>query len=210
MADWKTELAPFYEQAKRMLGATPQPVTTPSDEVIKQVAAHFDVAATYRPTPVGVYFGESGKEAPDPYFGGIGPVRSGCTGCGGCMVGCRFNAKNTLDRNYLYLAEQAGAEVIPDTTVVDVTPRSGGGYTIEMERAGAWVRKQPRTLTADQVVFSAGALGTSRLLIDLRQRGSLPNLSPRVGHNARTNSEAILGATSRHSNIDYSEGIAIT
>lgn len=210
MADWKTELAPFYEQAKRMLGATPHPSTTPSDLVIKDIADHFGVADTYQPTPVAVYFGENGIDAPDPYFGGAGPVRTGCTGCGGCMVGCRFNAKNTLDRNYLHLAEQAGAEVFPNTTVTDVKPAGDGSYTLETERAGSWIRKQARTFTADQVIFSAGALGTTRLLLQLRQTGSLPRLSPRIGHTTRTNSEAILGATARSNAVDYSEGVAIT
>jgi cholesterol oxidase len=210
ITDWKAELAPFYEQAKQMLGATPHPITTPSDRVIQEIAEHFDVADTYQPTPVGVYFGQNGVDAPDPFFGGLGPVRTGCTGCGGCMVGCRFNAKNTLDRNYLYLAEQAGADVFPDTTVRDVTPDRNGGYAIATERAGAWVRKRPRAFTADQVVFSAGSLGTTRLLLRLRQSGSLPSLSPRIGHTTRTNSEAILGATARRNGVDYSEGVAIT
>lgn len=210
LTDWKQELAPFFEQAKRMLGATPHPVTTPADTVIKQIAGYFGVEDSYQPTPVGVYFGEKGVDAPDPYFGGKGPVRTGCTACGGCMVGCRFNAKNTLDRNYLYLAEQAGVEVFPGTTVVDVAPRAEGGYQVTTERAGAWFRKGTATFGTNQVIFSAGALGTTRLLLELRQRGSLPQLSPRLGHTTRTNSEAILGATARGDAVDYSEGVAIT
>ena len=209
ITDWKTELAPFFDLARRMLGSMPHPNTTPADLVIKDVAAHFGVEDTYQPTPVGVYFGEPGVAVRDPYFGGAGPDRTGCVTCGGCMVGCRFDAKNTLDRNYLYLAEQAGADVLAETQVFDVVPKELGGYRIDTERPGAWLRKQRRSLTADQVIFSAGALGTSRLLLDLKER-SLPQLSDRVGWSVRTNSEALLGATAHNLDIDYSEGIAIT
>ena len=210
IADWKRELAPYYDQANRMLGATDQPVTTPSDRVLLHVAEHFGVGDTYHPTTVGVHFGESGKVAADPFFGGAGPERTGCTGCGGCMVGCRFDAKNSLDRNYLYLAEKAGATVFADTEAVDVTPVPGGGYTITTRRPGSWLKRPGQTYRADQVIFSAGALGTTRLLLKMRASGSLPLLSPRVGHNSRTNSEAILGATARSTDVDYSEGVAIT
>jgi cholesterol oxidase len=210
IADWKNELAPYYDQARRMLGATPHPTTTPADEVIKEVAAHFGVSDTYRPTPVAVYFGEAGATAADPYFGGAGPDRTGCIGCGGCMVGCRFDAKNTLDRNYLFLAEQYGAEVHPDTEVNDIRLRNGGGYAVTTHRPGRWRKRTGRRFTADQVVVAAGALGTSRLLLQMKQRGSLPLLSPRAGYAVRTNSEAILGATAHDTVIDYSQGVAIT
>jgi len=168
------------------------------------------VADTYHRTPVGVWFGKAGERVADPYFGGEGPDRVGCTHCGSCMVGCRVGAKNTLDRNYLYLAEACGADVHPERQVVDVTPRPGGGYQVRTEHPGAWVRKRPRNFTADQVVFSAGVLGTLRLLLRLRDEGSLPNLSDRLGHVVRTNSEAILGSVARDTKIDYSEGVAIT
>ena len=209
ITDWKTELAPFYDQARRMLGSNPNPTTTPADRVLKKVAARFGVEDTYQPTPVAVYFGEPGVTAPDPYFGGAGPDRTGCITCGGCMVGCRYDAKNTLDRNYLFLAEKSGATVHPETKAVGVDPRAGGGYEIHTQRPGAWVRKKQRTFTADQVIFSAGALGTSRLLLSLRE-SSLPALSPRVGSSVRTNSEALLGATANETDVDYSEGVAIT
>lgn len=210
VADWKAELAPHYEQAKRMLGAIDNPHTTPSDVVIQQIGEHFGVADTYRPTPVGVYFGERGATKSDPFFGGAGPERTGCIECGGCMVGCRFNAKNSLDRNYLYLAEQAGAEVYADTEVVSVSRQPGGGYAIETQKPGAWLRRRGHSLVAEQVIFSAGALGTTRLLLKMRDSGILPELSPRVGHTTRTNSEAILGATARDTATDYSNGVAIT
>lgn len=206
---WEEELAPFFAQAKRMLGATPYPNTTPADLVLKDVAAHFGVEETYTPAPVGVYFGEAGETTPDPYFGGVGPERTGCVTCGGCMVGCRFNAKNTLDRNYLYLAERAGTVVHPETEVLDVAARKDGGYTVTTQRPGAWIRKRQRTFTADQVVFSAGALGTTRLLLRLQQ-GSLPALSEQLGQSVRTNSEALLGATAKSRDVDYSQGVAIT
>ncbi len=210
ITSWKTELAPHYEQAARMLGAAEHPHTTPSDKVIQRVAEHFDVTDTYQPAPVGVYFGEKGRTDPDPYFGGSGPERTGCIACGGCMVGCRFNAKNSLDRNYLYLAERAGAVVHPETEAVSVRPTDDSRYVIETRRPGSWFRKRTRTYAASQVIFSAGALGTTRLLLEMRDSDSLPGLSPRVGHNTRTNSEAILGATSNHNGTDYSEGVAIT
>ena len=210
ITDWKAELEPFYRLARRMLGVVDNPTHTPADDVMLHVARHFDVEDTFQPTPVGVYFGEPGVEAEDPYFGGAGPRRRGCIQCGGCMVGCRFDAKNTLDRNYLHLAEQAGAEVHPERQVVDVTPLQDGGYRVTTQRPGAWLRRSRRVATADQVVFSAGALGSTRLLLELRDRGRLPGLSPRLGDVVRTNSEAILGATATGTDVDYSQGVAIT
>ncbi len=210
ITDWKQELAPFYDLGSRMLGVDDVPYETPADDVVKAVAAAFDAADSYRPTPVGVWFGEPGVEVADPYYGGEGPSRTGCLGCGGCMVGCRHNAKNSLDKNYLYLAEKNGATVMPESEVVDVVPRSEGGYWIVVERPGAWIRKRRRIITADQIVFSAGALGTNRLLLRLREQGRLPALSARLGHRVRTNSEAIVGATARTPDVDYSYGVAIT
>ncbi len=209
ITDWKSELRPFYARARRMLGATAAPADTPSDRVMRQVAAHFGASDDLAPTTVGVFLGAPGERVPDPYFGGIGPDRLGCTQCGGCMVGCRFDAKNTLDKNYLYLAEQAGARVVADTQVVDIQP-TGDGYRITTRRPGAWLRRRRRVFDADQVVLSAGALGTTRLLLDLSDRGSLPHLSERIGHLVRTNSESILGAVARDRRVDYSQGVAIT
>jgi len=209
ITDWESELAPFYDQAERMLGVEDNPTETNSDRVIKEVAAHFGVEDTFQPTPVAVYFGEKKVEAPDPYFGGEGPTRTGCRECGGCMVGCRFNAKNTLDRNYLYMAERHGADVHPLNQVTDVAPLDGGGYVVSTERPGAWLNKKHKTFTAGQVVFAAGALGTSKLLLRLKE-SRLPGLSERLGFQFRTNSEAILGARARDRSIDYSEGVAIT
>lgn len=216
ITDWKAELAPYYDQAKRMLGVVEYPYRTPSDDVMEKVAGEMGVADTFHPTPVGVFFGDPGQapgeRVPDPYFGGAGPDRNPCLNCGECMTGCRHNAKNTLVKNYLYLAEQAGAVVHPLTTVTRIRPRSGGGYTVEARWTKAKLsrRSAVRTFTADQVVLSAAALGTQRLLHRLKAEGDLPHLSDRLGHLTRTNSESILGAIAPDTSVDYSTGVAIT
>ncbi|GAA0646575.1 GMC family oxidoreductase [Kutzneria viridogrisea] len=211
ITDWRAELAPYYDQAKRMLGVVENPATTAPDRVLRAVAEDMGVGRTYRRTPVGVYFGErAGQEAEDPFFGGVGPRRTGCQLCGECMTGCRHNAKNTLPKNYLYLAEKAGAVVHPLTTACDVRPRAGGGYLVTTVRTGQKLRRDRTLFTADQVVFSAAALGTQRLLHSLRDRGSLPNISRRLGHLSRTNSEAVIGVRARGGEVDYSRGVAIT
>lgn len=208
--DWPRELTPFYDQARRMLGVEDNPHDTNSDLVLQAVARHMGISATYRRTPVAVHFGETGAEVPDPYFGGAGPTRTGCIECGGCMVGCRFNAKNSLDRNYLYLAEQLGAVIHPQREVIDVEPLPGAGYRVVSQRPGAWLERQKRAHTAAQVVFSAGALGTGKLLHMLRRRRRLPLLSERLGDRLRTNSEALVGAMAAGHSVDYSQGVAIT
>jgi choline dehydrogenase-like flavoprotein len=209
MTDWRDELAPFYDQAKRMLGVVDAEADTPADDVLRAVGRHFGVEDSFQPTPVGVFLSEPGVERPDPFFGGLGPARTGCLRCGSCMTGCRHDAKNSLDRNYLHLAEQAGAVVHPEHQVVDLEEVEGG-YRITTERPGAWFRRNRRVFTARQVVFAAGALGTSRLLLELAATGRLSNLSDWAGSTVRTNSEAILGATARGLSTDYSRGVAIT
>jgi cholesterol oxidase len=208
ITDWKAELAPYYDQAKRMLGVTTYPGFTPADKVMKQVADDMGVGDTFHPTPVGVFFGDPGVEVDDPYFGGAGPRRTGCIDCGECMTGCRHNAKNTLTKNYLYLAEKAGAVVHPMTTVTSVEPLPGGGYAVDVRRTSN--RKQTKRFTAQQVVFAASALGTAKLLHRLRDEGKLPRLSDRLGVLTRTNSESLLGAIARDRDVDYSRGVAIT
>jgi len=209
ITDWKLELAPYYDQATRMLGVTDNPTLTPSDIEMRAVADEMGVGHTFHVTPVGVFFGaEPGKTVPDPYFGGAGPERTGCIQCGNCMIGCRFGAKNRLDRNYLYLAESLGANIVAETTVTTVRPRATGGYDVETRHTTR--AKERRTLTAEQVVFAAGTLGTQRLLHRMRDEGVLPQLSPRLGELTRTNSEAILGAMSLRKGADYSRGVAIT
>ncbi|AIG79080.1 Cholesterol oxidase [Amycolatopsis japonica] len=206
ITDWKAELAPHYDQAKRMLGVVENPLVTPADRVLREVAEDMGIADTYRPTPVGVHFGARDV---DPFFGGEGPLRKPCTHCGECMTGCRVGAKNTTVKNYLYLAEKAGAEVHPLTTAVSVRP-IGGGYAVDTVRTGRWVRKAKRTFTAEHVVFAAASLGTQRLLHSLKDSGTLPELSPRLGLLARTNSEAVLAARSLRDDTDFTRGVAIT
>ncbi|MET7277530.1 GMC family oxidoreductase [Kribbella sp. NPDC005582] len=208
ITDWKSELAPYYDQAKRMLGVATYPGFTPADEVMKQVADDMGVGDTFHPTPVGVFFGSPGVEVDDPYFGGAGPRRTGCIDCGECMTGCRHNAKNTLTKNYLYLAEKAGAQVYPLTTVTSVEPLADGGYAVDTR--GTADRKSVRRFTAQQVIFAASALGTAKLLHRLRDENKLPRLSTRLGVLTRTNSESLLGAISSDRSVDYSRGVAIT
>jgi cholesterol oxidase len=210
ITDWRDELAPFYDQAKRMLGVNEVPADTPPDHYMRELADRMGVADTYHRTPVGVWFGKPGERVADPYFGGEGPDKVGCTHCGSCMVGCPVGAKNTLDRNYLYLAEKNGAVVHPDTQVTDLQQLADGSWRISTERPGAWVRHGRKTITARQVVLSAGVLGTVKLLLRLRDEGRLPNLSDRLGDVVRTNSEAIVGASSKVANPDLSKGVAIT
>ncbi|WP_020578579.1 GMC oxidoreductase [Actinopolymorpha alba] len=214
LTDWRAELAPYYDQAKRMLGVTTNPTTTPSDVVMRTVAAELGVGETFRPTPVAVFYGmpgmAPGTTTEDPYFGGAGPRRTSCIECGECMTGCRHNAKNTLTRNYLYLAERAGASVHPLTTVTAVRPLARGGYAIDTERTAGRPGQGRRTFEADQVIFAAGALGTQSLLHAMKADGWLPNLSPMLGVLTRTNSESIVGAVARQRTTDYSQGVAIT
>ncbi len=214
IADWRAELGPFYDQAERMLGSTRNPSMTMADEVFRDVARDMGVGDTFRLTDVGVFFGRDGRRepgvtVPDPYFGGAGPARTGCVECGECMTGCRRGAKNTLDRNYLHLAEGLGARIVADTTVRSVRPDGHGGYEVETVRTGSR-RRDARRWTAGQVVFAAGALGTQGLLLGMRERGHLPGISARVGHLTRTNSEAILGATRLRPDGRITRGVAIT
>jgi len=211
ITDWHAELSPYYDQAKRMLGVTTNPVTTAADEVLLGVAQDLGVGHTYRPTPVGVFFGNPGVEVEDPYFGGAGPRRAGCLNCGACMTGCRHNAKNTLTKNYLHLAEAAGGRVHPMTTVTRISAKQpDAGFEIETVRTGRWVKQARQAFTADQVVLAAGALGTAKLLHRMRDSGALPNLSPRLGVLTRTNSEAIIGARTWAPGLDFSRGVSIT
>lgn len=212
ITDWKSELAPYYDQAKRMLGVRTYPRMTPADERMQEVADEMGVGDSFHLAPVGVFFGTDGQPegttVEDPYFGGKGPARTTCTNCGECMTGCRHNAKNTLVKNYLYLAEQAGAKVLPMTTVRAVHPLEEG-YAVAVSRTGRGSRRT-RRITAQHVVFAAGTYGTQKLLHKMKTDGILPRLSDRLGVLTRTNSEAILGASSPTVDIDYSEGVAIT
>jgi cholesterol oxidase len=214
ITDWQDELAPHYDQAQRMLGVVTNPTMTPSDVEMKRLAEQFGKGDTFHPTPVGVFFGRDGRLEPgttveDPFFGGVGPQRTGCIQCGECMTGCRHGAKNTLVTNYLHLAEKHGAQIHPLTTVIDVRPRKDGGYDVHTMRTGRWRRKTDRVFTAEQVVFAAGTYNTQQLLHRLRET-SLPNVSPRLGYLTRTNSEALLGVRLSKPQHDYTQGVAIT
>jgi len=219
ITDWRAELAPYYDQAERMLGVVRNPTMTPTDEVVKQVADQMGVGHTFDLAPVGVFFGRDGRkepgvEADDPFFGGAGPRRRGCLEVGECMTGCRHNAKNTLVKNYLYLAEKAGATVYPETTAVMVRPLDHDGYAVDTVRTGAWrAGRTARTFTAEQVVFAAGTWGTQQLLHRMKASGSLPEISARLGVLTRTNSEALGGALTTMRNRKkhgFTRGVAIT
>lgn len=209
LAGWKEELAPHYATARRMLGATVNPLNTFPDKVLKEVGE--DIGRTdFQPTTVAVYFGEPGVTVKDPYFNGEGPERTGCNSCGGCMLGCRHNAKNTLDKNYLYLAEKRGLTLHADTEVTWVRPLPEGGYEVEALRGARRFFREKVRFTARNVIFAGGVLGTMNLLLELKEHpDGLPRLSDRLGDGVRTNSEALVGIVSGRKDVDLSKGIAI-
>lgn len=220
LADWEAELAPHYDTARHMLGVNINPRLWPADQLLLEVATEIGREHTFKPTPVGIFFGQEGQEGqtfPDPYFGGAGPDRGACVHCGGCIVGCRHNAKNSLDKNYLYFAEKYGAQIWPESNVTDIRPLYGSQpdqarYEVEYQKTTAWLRKPKQTIRARNVIISAGALGTNELLLRCRdETQSLPQLSPCLGAKVRSNSEALMGVTAREdTGIDYSQGISIT
>jgi len=197
--DWEATLAPHYAEAQRMLGVTVHEDDDPADGLLREFGEHLGVGDTYRKTPVGIFLDNPGETVPDPYFGGEGPDRTGCMRCGRCMVGCPHGAKNTLVKNYLWLAERRGAEVTPDRTVTEVRPLGAedgsDGYAVSSERSGRLSGRGRRTVTARGVVVAAGPLGTNRLLQRCRLGGALPRVSARLGELVRTNSEMILAVT---------------
>lgn len=208
--DWRQTLAAHYATARRILGVTANPHLWEGDRQLLDFARSLGKEDTFKPTQVGVLFGERpGEAVGDPFFGGAGPERRTCIYCGGCMVGCRHNAKNTLDKNYLFFAENLGAEVLAETRVTGLREDGRGGYELATERSTGKLRKHRRTLRARGVVLAAGALGTVNLLLRCREAGSLPRLSPALGGYVRTNSEVLCGVTARSGAVDYSQGIAI-
>ena len=210
--EWGEMLRPHYETAKKMLGVTRNPKLWQADRVLKQMADEICMGQTFRATDVGAYFGEAGITVADPYFDGEGPARVGCNYCGGCMVGCRYNAKNTLPKNYLYFAEKHGAKVIAESEVTDVRPSTVDNSRYEVHyRSSTSLVPRHSLVYARNVIFSAGVMGTIKLLLDLRDvKKSLPGLSARLGHMVRTNSEALLGSLARQSDVNYSQGVAIS
>ncbi|MEU5095730.1 GMC family oxidoreductase [Streptomyces sp. NPDC020996] len=230
ITDWQEELKPYYDQARRMLGVRLNPTMTPSDVHLKAAAERMGYGDTFHMAPVGVFFGDGedadgkakakpGERVPDPYFGGVGPERTACTECGECMTGCRHGAKNTLNENYLYLAEKAGAVVHPMTTVVSVTDDSRGGYAVATLPTDDRKKGRGRTFRARQVVLAAGTYGTQTLLHRMKATGRLPQISDKLGELTRTNSEALVGAqtdsrryrrVTGEPKVDFTRGVAIT
>ncbi|MGW8361060.1 GMC oxidoreductase [Streptomyces wedmorensis] len=230
ITDWRAELSPYYDQAKRMLGVRLNPTMTPSDVHLKAAAQSMGIGDTFHMAPVGVFFGDGqdgdgtakakpGGEVADPFFGGAGPTRKACTECGECMTGCRHGAKNTLNENYLYLAEKAGAVVHPMTSVVAVTEDSRGGYAVRTLPSDNRKKGKGRTFTAPEVVIAAGTYGTQTLLHRMKDTGLLPRISARLGELTRTNSEGLVGSQTtdrryrrKHGKdkADFTRGVAIT
>ena len=208
---WEKELSPHFETARRMLGVTENRALMEGERTLQRVSERMGSADTFHATEVGVFFGKPNATVPDPYFDGAGPERTGCTLCGGCMVGCRFGAKNTLDKNYLYFAEQWGAKVFPELKVARIVPMTEtGGYEVETERSTSLLGRSGPRLRAKRVILAAGVLGTVELLLKNRdQYATLPALSARLGDFVRTNGESLLGATSFDAHRDLSRGIAI-
>ncbi len=206
--DCKGTMLPHYQEAKRMLGANPSPQVGKADRCLREVGIEMCGKDTFHNNDVGVFFGTPEKTVPDPYFGGRGPTRTGCTFCGSCMVGCPIGAKNTLDKNYLYLAEGNGVRIIPETEATGVRPWNAG-YEILTQRSTG-LQHPKRIYRAKGIVFSGGVMGTVKLLMQCRHNGQLPNLSPQLGNYVRTNSEAILGVKSMDRSVDWNDQIAIT
>jgi cholesterol oxidase len=210
LADWKQELQPHYKTAEQMLGATQVPFSTPADDALGQIADDLGLSDQHCPVNVGVFFGDgddSGKMVDDPYFNGAGPPRAACTKCGACMVGCRVGAKNTLDYNYLYLAEKNGTVIQADTQVTKVQQMPDSSFRIEAKQLH---KRKPQKFSAKRVVMAGGVLGTLKLLLSMSQRqDGLPQLSQQLGKSVRTNSESLTAVQAGPSKVDHSKGLAI-
>ncbi|CAN2166452.1 BetA Choline dehydrogenase and related flavoproteins [Candidatus Nanopelagicaceae bacterium] len=211
ITDWKKELAPWFDQARRMLGVTENPYFSNSDQAMKDAAIEMGVGHTFQMAPLGVFFGEGkGVLSKDPFFGGVGPDRNGCQQCGSCMTGCQFNAKNTLPKNYLGLAESAGAQVFPMTTARKIEQLDDGRWKITTTKTNDPFGSRGKTFFANEVIVAAGTYNTQKLLHKMKDSGVLPKLSDRLGDLSRTNSEALTGALMKNTDIDFSQGSAIT
>ncbi len=210
ITDWDSELSPWYDQASRMLGVAQNPYFSASDKAMKQVADQMGVGHTFKLAPLGVYFGDGAAvKSKDPFFGGVGPDRDGCLQCGACMTGCRHNAKNTLPKNYLGLAEKAGTKVFPEHTVTKIEQMLDGSWKVTARKSSAWIGGK-RVFTASQVVVAAGTYNTQKLLHKMKSDSVLPNLSDQLGKLSRTNSEALTGSIMPKGGTDFSAGSAIT
>jgi cholesterol oxidase len=211
ITDWKKELEPWFDQARRMLGVTENPYFSNSDQAMKDAAHEMGVGHTFQMAPLGVFFGEGrGIVSKDPFFGGVGPDRNGCQQCGSCMTGCLFNAKNTLPKNYLGLAESAGAKVFPMTTATKIEQVEDGRWKITTVKTGDPFGSRGKSFYANEVIVAAGTYNTQKLLHKMKDSKVLPLLSDRLGDLSRTNSEALTGALMKNTDIDFSQGSAIT
>ncbi len=212
LKDWENDLKPYYSLAHKMLGAAKNPELFDGDLALQKLAKERNISDQFEPTKVAVYFGEPGKEVEDPYFEGKGPKRTGCIHCGGCMTGCRYDAKNTLDKNYLHLAQQNGAEIIAEKEVIDVKPLNkqdgSDGYLVNI-KSSTQLFKKKATLSAKGVIFSGGVMGTVKLLLKLKIKGSLPLLSDKTGTEVRTNNETLISVSSLEKNVNVAKGVAI-
>jgi len=212
LADWQKELEPYYKKALQMLGATENPRLFDGDKILKDLAKKLGREEFFERPDVAIFFGEENKTVEDPYFNGEGPERSGCTFCGGCMTGCRNNAKNSLDKNYLYLAQKKGAEILAENEVYNVSPiddnNGESGYSIDVKSSTKWFKKKQH-FTAKGVIFAGGVLGSVPLLLKMKKKKSLPNLSDKVGYDIRTNNETLVSVSTLDDEKDLSKGIAI-
>ena len=204
---WKNILFPFYEKARFMLGTVPNKSLHRADEILKEVADEMNRSSSYKNVDVGVYFGDKEKET-DPYFSGLGPMRKGCTACAGCMVGCKHNAKNTLDKNYLHFAQKFGTEIVAERLAEKIN-FNDGIYSIETISSTSRFSKNKNKFYSKGIVVAGGVLGTMDILLKQKHKyKTLPLLSDKLGENIRTNSEMLCGVTSPGEKLNH--GIAIS
>ncbi len=207
--DWERELDEHYSEAKRMLGVTPNPKLFDAEIALKKLGKRMGVEDSFHATDVGIFFNDSGEEVADPYFNGEGPPRKGCNFCGGCMVGCRHDGKNTLDKNYLFFAEKAGTQVFAETSVTKLIPQAEG-FLVETQSSTSWFRREGPTFRAKKVILAAGVLGTIELLLRNRDEyRTLPKVSSRLGEYVRTNGESLLASVAYKTDKNFSKGVAI-
>ena len=208
LADWETELKPYYQIALKMLGAAKNPILFDGDKALKKLAKEINRENEFDTPNVAVFFGEPNVKVSDPYFNGKGPERVGCHFCGGCMTGCRHNSKNTLDKNYLFLAQQLGAEIIAEKEVFNVIPQKNNESYIVEYKSSTKAFKKKQQVKGKKIIFSGGVMGTIKLLLKLKKT-TLPNLSNKLGNDIRTNNESLISVTNLDGKKDLSKGVAI-
>ena len=203
LADWEKELKPYYQTAYRMLGATVNPEFFDADKILQSISKN----QKFEPVKVAVYFGKENTRVSDPYFGGAGPDRTACNFCGQCMTGCPYDAKNTLDKNYLFLAQKYGAEILAEHLVTGIIPGNDNTYTVEFRKTGKFFARK-KQLRSKGVILSAGVLGTVPLLLKLK-RTTMKKISDMAGKDVRSNNEALIFVTTPDKQYDMSKGVAI-